>query len=280
MTRFMSLGAFGVTLALMLTGLAAATPAAAVPGGVEVSRDDVHYSSTFPGALFTSISDLVPGDRDQATFYLRNSASEPGFLRITLRDVAASDSDLAGALSLAVSSFAHRGAPATLLEANPCWVLLEGQVVEPGEVVRVTTSLALGDLRGKAGQGATASAALNVALSGTAAQLPPTDCGKSGTVLPVIPQPAARPAGSASTALPGASTGTEADESLTPDSPDTDLPVLNLPQLLGIDPNTWRLFEEYLVLVLIGATMIGGAVFAVVAWRRRRTDNQSETANE
>lgn len=268
----------GAALGLVLTGLAAITPAAAAPGGVEISVDGVSYNSTYSGALFTSLANLVPGDRDESLFYLRNSSTEPGFLRITLRDVVTSNSDFADALYLGVSTPGHVGTPATILEANPCWVLLEGQVVLPGEVVRVTTSLVLGDLRGQAGQGATASAALNVSLSGTAAQLPPTDCGRAGTVLPIVPQPS-NPSRSSATArdIGGTSTAGDAAVPSAPSgSPEADLPVLNLPEFLGIDPNTWRLLEEYLILVPIGAAIIGGITFFV--WRRRTGDNPLETS--
>lgn len=274
--RRVFLATVGVTAALLLVHVPSA---AAAPGGVEVSFDGVNFSSSASGALFTTISHLVPGDSDEATFYLRNSASEPGFLRITLRDVTTSNTDFADALTLSARTHGHTGAPTTLLVANPCWVLLEGQIVVPGEVVRVTTSLALGQLQGLAGQGATATAALGVALSSTAVQLPPTDCGQSETVLPVVLQPPTRPATSTATGSTGAVGDANASISPTkPSSPEADLPVLNLPQLLGIDPNTWHLFEEYLILVPIGASIIGGSAFGIVAWRRRKNDDQLEIA--
>src|SRR5690554_8026172 len=109
----------------VLVGLLSGVPIAAMasPGGVEVSPDGVHYSSNYSGALFTDIDHLVPGDSDTAIFYLRNSATEPGFLRITLRDVVTSNADFANALSMQASTFGHQGEPATILEADPCWVL-------------------------------------------------------------------------------------------------------------------------------------------------------------
>lgn len=260
--------------------LAVSSPLAAqaVPGGVEVSFDGVHFGSSASGPLFTSVSRLVPGEADQSEFYFRNSSSEPGFLRITLRDVATNDSDLANALTLSASTFGNPGAAATLLEANPCRVLLEGQTVAPGEVVRVVTTLALAQLNGKAGQNATATAGLSVALSGTEAALPPTDCGPTGTVLPVVPgqNPAGTQPGGSATTNP-AGTETPGDEGLV-SQPQPDLPVLSPPGLLGIDPNTWHLLEEYLILVPIGASIVGGIVFGIVAWRRRNGEDQLEAS--
>ena len=258
--------------------LSAATPAQAAPGGVEVSFDGVSFGSSVSGALFTDLSRLVPGDTDNAEFYLRNSSSEPGFLRITLRDVATSNSDLANALTLNASTFGYPGGGATLLEANPCRVLLEGQTVAPGEVVRVSTSLALAQLSGKAGQQASAVAHLSVALSGTELALPPTDCGPTGTVLPVLPgqNPGTNPPRGSSSNATGVALPVE--EPLAPVTPQPDLPVLSPPGFLGIDPNTWHLLEEYLILVPMGAAIAGGLAFGIVAWRRRHTEDGLETS--
>lgn len=260
--------------------LSAVAPAHAAPGGVEVSFDGVNFGSTVSGALFTDLSQLVPGDTDQAEFYFRNSSTEPGFLRITLRDVSTSNSDLANALSLNASTFGYPGSSATLLEANPCRVLLEGQTVAPGEVVRVRTSLALAQLSGKAGQQATAAAHLSVALSGTELALPPTDCGPTGTVLPVVPgqNPGTNPPRDSASSGSGVATSETPAGPLAPIAPQPDLPVLSPPGLLGIDPNTWHLFEEYLILVPMGASVVGGIAFGILAWRRRNTDDVLEAS--
>src|SRR5690606_29312216 len=162
----------------------------------------------------------------------------------------------------------------TLLEANPCRVLLEGQTVAPGEVVRVSTSLALAQLSGKAGQQATATAHLSVALSGTELALPATDCGPTGTVLPVVPgqNPGTNPPRGSAPNVPGVALPETPLGPLKPVAPQPDLPVLSPPGILGIDPNTWHLFEEYLILVPMGASVVGGITFGILAWRRRNTD--------
>src|SRR5690554_3722359 len=100
------IAAAGLVPAAALTAALVLAPvqAAASPGGVEVSLDGVTYSSSIPGALFTNLAHLVPGDTDQATFYLRNSSIEPGYLRITLRDVVSDNSDFANALTLGAST--------------------------------------------------------------------------------------------------------------------------------------------------------------------------------
>ncbi|HEU4808286.1 MAG TPA: hypothetical protein VFT01_08490 [Homoserinimonas sp.] len=265
-----------VGLAAGLIAMAGLTSAHAAAGAVEVSPDGITYGSSYPGTLFDSIGHLVPGDSEQETFYLRNAGTEAGFLRITLTDVVAADADFADALTVSASTVDQAGIAATVSQAQPCWVLHEGQKVMPGETVPVTTELALANLDGTAGQGATAGLSFEVTLSSAAAQLPPTSCGRPGITVPVTPAP--RPSVPVTPGTPG--TPALADSpATTPRVPDssTDLPVLNIPELLGIDPNTWRLFEEYFVLLLIGAFTIGAAWFAFVAWRRRKNEAEPES---
>jgi hypothetical protein len=258
--------------AAMTIGVAAPAHAA---DEVLVSPDGVSFSNSYPGSLFGSIAMLVPGDSDQETFYVRNGGSEPGHLRITLKDVVAADADFADALTVSASTVDQAGPAATTLSADPCWVLLQGVTLGVGQTVAVTTELKLGDLHGLAGQGATASFAIGVALSSAADALPPTHCGYSDTTVPGTP--------AASTPQPGASAdGAEVVTEVPPiDPPESsvqpDLPVLNIPDLLGIDPNTWRLFEEYFVLLLIGGFIAGTVWFALVARRRRKNDDDTMT---
>jgi hypothetical protein len=246
-------------------------PAAAASGIIEVSDNGVNFSSTYSGALFDDLTRLVPGDSQQSVFYVRNASSETGMLRITLGDVTVTDTDYADALTVSASTNGYTGIAATVLSANPCWVLLEGQVVGPGQIVAVTATMMLGELHGKAGQGASAGLTIGVALSDAAVgALPPTECGRTDVPIPVIPQPAPtnRPGADGSTT--GGEVGAAVDEAqVIPD-----LPVLNLPGGIRIDPNTWHLYEELLVLVLIGASVLGGGWFAFLAWRRRHGEEE------
>jgi hypothetical protein len=254
------------------TALLGSTSPAAAAGEVLVSPDGNAFSTVYPGTLFDGIARFVPGDTDQESFYVRNGGSEPGHLRITLKDVVAADADFADALTVSASTVGQAGPAATMLLANPCWVLLQGVTLGAGETVKVTTTLALGDLHGQAGQGATAEFALGVALSSADVALPPTHCGITDMTVPGAPQSSSR-----GTGTPGAAPAPPSGSTVTPPvATEPDLPVLNLPGLLGIDPNTWRLFEEYFVFLLIGGFIAGTAWFAVVARRRRKNEADLE----
>lgn len=278
LNRRIAASAIGALTGALVGGAVILTPAAAIaaPGDVQVSADGVSFSNSYPGTLYGGVGHLVPGDSEQETFYLRNAGTEAGFLRVTLTDVVTTDVDFADALTLSASTVASTGTPTAISAANPCRVLVEGQRVNPGERVEVTTTLGLGDLMGSSGQGATAGLSVNVVLSSASAQLPPTSCGQSGVVVPVTP----RPASQSQSTSPTSSTPVPSDAATPPRDSDTDLPVLNLPELLGIDPNTWRLFEEYFVFLLIGAFIVGTAWFGFVAWRRRKNESDLEPDTE
>jgi len=267
-----------VLAAFMVVGVTAA-PASAAAGDVEVSADGVTFGSTYSGALFDDLALMVPGDSQSTVLYVRNSGTEPGFLRISLQDVVTSDADYADALTVTVSTGAAQGTATAVSAANPCWVLLQGEIISPGQVVAVSSTAALGNLGGLAGQGATASLALKVGLSSTGTgSLPPTSCGGSGTTVPVTPPvtPTATPAPGVQGGAAGTGAAADTGTTTSPQEPDVDLPVLNLPELLGIDPNTWHLWEELFALLLLLSCILGGLVFALVARQRRRHDDQDQ----
>lgn len=273
-----------VFAAILLGGffLAPGTAASAAAGGVQVSPDGTNFAANHTGALFNDIARMVPGDSQSAVFYVRNSGTEAGILRITLQDVVSSDADYADALGITLSSAATPGTASAISAANPCMVLLEGETVAPGQVVTVSSTAALGNLAGQAGQGATATFSLGVGLRSLDAPTPAaTSCNGITSTVPVTPTPS----GPAATAAPrtpvavgstpgSAATGAGADAPAA--ESEVELPVLNLPELLGIDPNTWHLWEELFALLLLFACILGGFVYAMVARRRRRDEDDQE----
>lgn len=170
--------------------LAQSTPihsVAAEAGVVEVSRDGVAYSPTWSGILFDDLGAMVPGDSRSELFSVRNSGTEPGFLRITLLDVASTDGDLGDALTLRADTTSVSGIPVAVSTADPCWVLVEGPILAPGDVEAVTAELELGDLDGLAGRDGSVSLAIRVSLSdASTGALPPSACGVAGAEIPLL----------------------------------------------------------------------------------------------
>ena len=228
-----------IALGVMLggVGLFAAGPASAA-GIVDVSSDGVTYGATFPGALFEDIGIHVPGDSQATSFYVRNSGTQTGFLRVALANVSVSDAVLGTALTVVASTAGYPGTPAALNQAQPCRVLTEGELVPAGGVVMVDTALMLGNLNGQQGQGGTATVSLRVSLSDAAiGSLPPTSCGALATTILVVGpgQPVV--------------TGTDTGMAMT----GTELPV---------------------PLIAANASLIGAGLFLLLAARRRRRAKQ------
>lgn len=269
----------GVHLRLVLLGLGTAALAtsmilssaqsASAAGSIEVSSDGTSYSSNYAGALFNSQMAMVPGDSQSKTFYVRNSGNEDGVLRITMEDVSADDIDFAGALSLSVSTATQTGTAATLSKATPCWELFEGQRVAPGQSVAVTARVVLGNLDGQAGQGATAGMTMRASLSAPqATPLAATACSTGPRSDVVALAPGGRTTRSLSTlATPHGAAGVTA---ATVPEATSQLPTLAVPGGVTLDPNTWHLYQELLVLLMVLALVLGSGSYFVVAWLRRR----------
>lgn len=209
-------------------------------GEIEVSPDGVTWGSTLSAPLFESVA-LVPRSSASAGFDIRNTGDEPGFLRIVLQDVTSTSAAFAGALSIFLSVDGIAGSSAPISTATPCHVLFEGALGE-GESAPVVATVALADLSGTQAQAATAQFRIGVELTDTRLdELPPTDCGSPDTVIEITP---------------------------------FDNRVATIVGL-GVIPNTWQLYEEYLLVVLLAALALGASAHWVVAgWLLRRDEHE------
>lgn len=182
--RGVSGAALATILVATMTLFGSSAAVADSDGDVLVSWDGVVYFPTVPGGFLDQVQISVPGDTQTAGFWVRNAGPVPAYLRIAIANVVTTDPILATALSINASTAAHPGTEATLADAEPCRVLTEGDLLQPGGTVHVTATLALGDLGGLAGQGGTARFDLQVALSDSVIPLPPTTCSDLGTAIP------------------------------------------------------------------------------------------------
>lgn len=274
------LGAVAVVLAAA-SSLSIAAPAYAADE-LELSSDGIHFSQQLDAGLFGDIANIVPTDNQYESFYLRNSGGSDGFLRITLRDVTATNTVYSDALTISVGAGTVSGSPVALSRANPCFVLNEGLRVSPGSTVKVSTVLALADLAGDAGQGSSATLAIRLTLSGAdTGSLAPTDCGMVGTdIRPPAHSPAAtEPSGPGGTAhalpIPTATPGAEPTAAPTATATPTAQPPLPI-GLSAAHSNTSHLFQEYFVFLPVLAFVVGAGLFFLVARRRRGEDDDTQ----
>lgn len=218
-----------------------ATPAFAA-GELEVSPDGTSWGSQLVKPLFSDVA-LVPRGSVREQFMVRNASGDDALLRVVLQDVDYSSPVIGDALLIGVGLGGTEREPAALSSAAPCRVLFEGRL-PAGQARSVTAELTLGDLPGTEGQGETARFGIGIQLShAVLGDLPPTACGEPTTVVEVTP---------------------------------FDSRVATI-ALIGVAPNTWRHFEELLVLVLIVAAFAGvAAQWLVAAWNRRRHERNRE----
>ncbi|MBH0053249.1 hypothetical protein I6E74_03585 [Salinibacterium sp. SWN139] len=272
---------FGIATAALLSLMLGATPASAATGVgvIELSDDGVSFARTYPGAIFDSIALLSPGDSQTETVYVRNTGTVAGYLRITMQDVSYSDTNYADALTVTTSTPNNAGSPQSISGASPCLVTNEGVTIAAGQTVPVTATLDLGDLTGSQGQGATASVSLRFTLSDTTpGTLPATQCTNSGSTVPLVPAVPGTTTGTGTTATGAGNSSTLPVPTPSPspaiaDAGDDTASGLTptFPSGFTLDPNSWRLYQEYLVLILFLAALVGAGI-SWIAGRRTRKD--------
>lgn len=273
--------ATGVALVVALAAMLGVTPASAALGvGVlEISDDGVSFARSYPGVIFDDIARLSPGDSQSETIYVRNTGTVAGYLRVSMREVRYSDQHYGNALTVTTSTPSSVGSAKSISSANPCQVTHEGTLIAPRATVPVVATLALGNLDGSNGQGATASLALQFALTdSTPGALPATNCGNSGVSVPATPSSPGAPGATGSTgtltdAIAAPTTRPSPTTSAAPGDAANNGLLPALPSTFSLDPNTWRLYQEYLVLILVLAAVIGAGV-SWLAGRRSRKDTE------
>lgn len=274
--RKLAIKASGLSVLVALGALLGATPASAAPGVgvVELSDDGVNFARSYPGVIFDDIVHLTPGDSQTETIYVRNTGTAAGYLRVVLQDTRFSDQHFADSLTIKTSTPSSTGSATRISTANPCRATHDGTLVAPGDVVPVTATLALGNLNGADGQGATASLALRFTLSDSApGAAPTTNCGTGGAIAPTAPAAPELPGseesftGAGFVPVPNPGSGTSG---IMGDGTEI-MPFF--PSNFNLDPNTWRLYQEYLVLILVFAAIVGAGI-SWFAGRRSRKDTE------
>lgn len=233
----------GVVLSVALGLLPGASASAA--GEVEVSDDGQSWGTELGEPLLEGVT-LIPRGSVSAEFAVRNASGDDAYLRLVLQNVTYTSTALGDALSVSIAVGRDEGTPVPLSSATPCRVLFEGEL-GTGRARDVVATLSLGDLGGTQGQGENAVFSIGIQLSDDSlGELPPTSCGAPATVIEITP---------------------------------FDSRVATIASV-GVMPNTDRLFEEYLLLILIAALLGGLAVQRVAdaraERRRQRREEQSQ----
>jgi hypothetical protein len=271
----------GIVLIIAMVFLVAPAAQAAPPSDpgrpVQFSDDGVQWSNNYTRALFGDVL-LVPGGSADRPFYVRNGAADPAILRVTLYGVAATDIDLAAAMTVSTSVPGRPGASVPITDARPCAILSQGQVVPAGDSVRLDNVAALADLSGTSGQARHVSFKLAITLSSIDSAAPqpnscPTDfdatvIGSPGPGSGTSSQPVYHLGAGGWTPVPATVTTPAPTPSATPTAPADPSGPPSLGTLVG---NTERFYQENTVALWLAMAALGAIILLVV--RRRRPDD-------
>jgi hypothetical protein len=239
---------------------------ASAAGVVELSNDGSSWSGSLSAPLFASTPQLVPMGSQSASFWVRNSAADDGYLRLTVENLSWSGSHYASALSMAASVPDVTGSPLTLGSSSGCIVLLEGVLLPAGQAVKVTTTLALGDLNGTTGQSGAAGMDIGVMLEQATSAAPAVGCNPAvvppTTVVVVPPVTGAR--------APSTVISTVADPVAAPVDEAPVVPDLPGGPLFTLLANTLVRFDGSLVAWAAAGVPLGMGMFFLVGLARRK----------
>ena len=241
---------------VMVLGTAVPASAADV---VQLSSDGSSWSTSLTSPLFATAPQLVPMQAASATFWVRNSAPDAAYLRLTVENLSWSGPTYAAALSVAASVPGTAGTPLALGSSSGCMVLLDGVLLAAGQAVKVTATLALGDLDGSAGQ--TGAAAMDIAVGLEQAVSAPT----------AACNPAATPASTVTVVPPASSAGEVAAARPAAEYID----MMSLPAfvpgsaILDLLPNTLVRFDGSILGWATAGVPLGAALFFLVGVIRR-----------
>ncbi len=263
-----------VATVLLVAPAAHAATAATATHPVQFSDDGIHWSGSYTDALFGGVL-LVPGGSVDRAFYVRNAADEPAVLRVTLFDVATTDTDLAGAMTIRTSMPGRPGAAVPVTDARPCATLSQGQVLAAGDSVKLDNVAALADLSGVSGQSRAVSFKLGLSLSSTDAAAPaPSSCPTdydTGTLVGAPDPRTGTPTHPISHLGAGGWTPAPARES-TPITTSAAPPTKPGPAVRSLLANTQRLYQEDVVGFWLAMAVLGMMLLLVVRRRRRDKD--------
>lgn len=116
-----------------------ATPAVAAEE-IGLSTDGVSWGSTLSQPLFDAGNRWVPGDRETASFWVRNQSDDPALLDIAILGSSVDSLMETGDLSVAVSAASGGGSSTTKTGRHE---LLSSRAVEPGQTERIDVTVAL-----------------------------------------------------------------------------------------------------------------------------------------
>jgi LPXTG-motif cell wall-anchored protein len=151
--RFLAAFATALGLAASMILVAAPSPASAATE-LLVSDDGVTFGTTFSGGLFDDVGVMVPEDTATASFWVKNPTVDPASMRVSVEQMVVSSPVLATSMMLTTwdegTGLTNTSQLSTLAA---CDVVVPGQIIPGGAIVRVDMTITMLSVTGHVAQG-------------------------------------------------------------------------------------------------------------------------------
>lgn len=174
-----------VVMAAVAFATVGGAPAYASPSShIELSLDGgaTWYTNGAP-ALFGDLGSLVPGTSQTATILVKNTSGTAAVLRVAEIVAVTSTPGLVADLEFTTSTTDVHGGTIGNVASGVCVPLLDGQIVDAGEIGTIGLTVSLDAASGNDSQGGTAPIEFIVSLvENTGGALPPVSCATGASV--------------------------------------------------------------------------------------------------
>ncbi len=144
----------GLILGVLPPTTAVAAPAAPAPALMLMSLDGVNFTEKLPRGLFDGSGLLVPRQSVSANLWIKNVASTPATLQVSIQRVTATTSEFAEGIDVTASDDRTPGVRSlgTLASFQDCTVVTSVSALATGAQVKSVITLTMADMTGTAGQ--------------------------------------------------------------------------------------------------------------------------------
>ena len=182
--RFLAAFATAVALAASMTLGAAPSPASAATE-LLLSDDGVTFSTSYSGGLFDDVGVMVPEDTATASFWVMNPTVDPASVRVSVQDLVVSSAALAASMTLSTWDEGTGLTSTTQLDTlAECDVVVPGQVLAGGAVIRVDMTITMLSVTNQVAQGQLGELNFLAAMRDSAAgPFPASACDDEGVLI-------------------------------------------------------------------------------------------------
>jgi LPXTG-motif cell wall-anchored protein len=183
--RILAALATALGLAASMTLGAAPSPASAATE-LLVSTDGVTFGPAFTHGLFDDIGAMVPEDTATASFWVMNPTVDPASIRVSVQEMVVSSPVLATSMMLSTWDEGTGLTNTTQLNSLAvCDIVVPGQIMAAGAVIRVDMTITMLSVTGHMAQGQLGALNFLAAMRDAAAgPFPPSACDDDGVTIP------------------------------------------------------------------------------------------------